>query len=84
MNPLALVNEFIVAATAPRGAHASGTLEEADAILAAHPGVARLLLDLGVPVSDDVVALAERALTEGSDFTPHHSREILDLLHGVR
>jgi ankyrin repeat protein len=34
-----VVDEFIVAACAPRSAHASGTLEEADAILAAHPEV---------------------------------------------
>jgi ankyrin repeat protein len=40
----------------------------------------RLLLVRGVPVTASVVALAERALTEDSDFTPHRSREIVDLL----
>jgi ankyrin repeat protein len=33
-------DEFIVAGSAPRSAHATGTLDEADAILAAHPEVA--------------------------------------------
>jgi hypothetical protein len=42
-----VVDEFIVAACVPRSAHASGTLEEADAILAAHPEVR----DGGVPVA---------------------------------
>ena len=36
-----MTDEFIVAACVPREAHASGTLEAADAILAAHPDVAR-------------------------------------------
>lgn len=40
----------------------------------------RLLLDRGAPVSDSVLSLAERALTEPSEWTPHHSREILDAL----
>ena len=35
-----MIDEFIVAALVPRSAHASGTLETADAILAAHPEVA--------------------------------------------
>jgi hypothetical protein len=34
------LDEFIVAAVVPRSAHASGTLERADAILAAHTGIA--------------------------------------------
>ena len=38
---LALLDELIVAACAPREAHATGGLEEADAILATHPEVAR-------------------------------------------
>jgi ankyrin repeat protein len=40
----------------------------------------RLLLARGAPVTPEVVRLAERALTEHSDFTPHRSRAILDLL----
>jgi hypothetical protein len=35
-----MTDEFIAAACVPRSAHASGTLEEAEAILAAHPQVA--------------------------------------------
>ena len=35
-----MTDEFIVAACVPRSAHASGTLEHADAVLAAHPDVA--------------------------------------------
>jgi hypothetical protein len=42
----------------------------------------RLLLARGATVSPDVVALADRALTEPSEWTPHHSREIVDLLRG--
>jgi ankyrin repeat protein len=34
-------DEFIIAAVVPRAAHASGTLDAAEAILAAHPEVAR-------------------------------------------
>jgi ankyrin repeat protein len=44
----------------------------------------RLLLARGAPVGDSVVSLAERALTEPSDFTPHHSREILETLTAAR
>src|SRR6516162_3658299 len=36
-----MTDEFIVAACVPREAHASGTLDAADAILAAHPEAAR-------------------------------------------
>jgi len=43
----------------------------------------RLLLARGAAVSDHELSLAERALTEGSEWTPHHSREILDLLEGA-
>jgi ankyrin repeat protein len=42
----------------------------------------RLLLARGAPVSASELALAERALTEMSDWTPHHSSAILDLLQG--
>jgi ankyrin repeat protein len=44
----------------------------------------RLLLARGAPVTADVVALAERALTQPSEWTPHHSREILELLEGAQ
>jgi ankyrin repeat protein len=44
----------------------------------------RLLLARGAPVSDHELSLAERALTEGSDWTPHHSREIVEMLQGSR
>ena len=37
---LATVNEFLMAACAPREHHPSGTLDAADAILAARPDVA--------------------------------------------
>ena len=40
----------------------------------------RLLLARGAPVSASVLSLAELALTETSEWTPHHSREILDAL----
>ncbi len=40
----------------------------------------RLLLARGARVSADVLSLAERALTEVSEWTPHHSREIIDAL----
>jgi len=40
----------------------------------------RLLLARGAPVSASVLSLAERALTEMSEWTPHHSRAILDAL----
>ena len=43
----------------------------------------RLLLARGAVVSDTVVSLAERALTEPSDWTPHKSHEILDALQGA-
>src|SRR5262249_7950453 len=36
----AVTDEFIVAASAPRSAHPTGTLDDADAILASHPEVA--------------------------------------------
>jgi ankyrin repeat protein len=35
-----VIDAFVVAASAPRSAHASGTVEEAEAILAAHPDLA--------------------------------------------
>jgi ankyrin repeat protein len=40
----------------------------------------RILLDRGALVSASEVSLAERALIEMSEWTPHHSREILELL----
>ncbi len=40
----------------------------------------RLLLARGAIVSASELSLAERALTEMSEWTPHHSREILDAL----
>jgi hypothetical protein len=42
----------------------------------------RLLLARGATVSDHELSLAGRALIEQSDWTPHHSREILELLEG--
>jgi len=43
----------------------------------------RLLLARGAPVSTSELTLAERALTEMSEWTPHHSREILDALQAA-
>jgi hypothetical protein len=43
----------------------------------------RLLLERGAPVSPSVLALAERALTEDSEWTPHGSSEILDTLRSA-
>jgi hypothetical protein len=43
----------------------------------------RLLLERGAPVTASVLSLAERALTEPSDFTPHQSSAILDTLRQV-
>jgi hypothetical protein len=40
----------------------------------------RLLLERGAPVSATEISLAGRALTEMSEWTPHHSRDILDAL----
>ena len=40
----------------------------------------RLLLDRGAPVSATEFSLARRALTEMSEWTPHHPRDILDAL----
>jgi hypothetical protein len=40
----------------------------------------RVLLDRGALVSASEISLAERALTEMSEWTPHHSRDILDAL----
>jgi hypothetical protein len=40
----------------------------------------RLLLDRGALVSASEISLAERALTEMSEWTRHHSRDILDAL----
>jgi len=40
----------------------------------------RLLLARGAVVSDSVLSLAERALIEMSEWTPHHSPEIIDAL----
>ena len=64
------VREFMEAASVPRGAsHASGTLERAEALLAAHPGVAgtdiyvAAVLGDGPPGPDgaDAVAALEAA-----------------------
>jgi ankyrin repeat protein len=43
----------------------------------------RLLLARGAVVSALELSLAERALTEMSEWTPHHSREILDALQAA-
>jgi hypothetical protein len=40
----------------------------------------RLLFDRGAHVFASDISLAERALTEMSEWTPHHSRDILDAL----
>jgi hypothetical protein len=47
------------------------------------PDTVRLLLERGAQVSPLVLSLAERALTEPSDWTPHASSEILDTLRHV-
>lgn len=47
------------------------------------PSTVRLLLERGAPVSPGVLSLAERALTEPSDFTPHQSSEILETLRSA-
>jgi ankyrin repeat protein len=44
------------------------------------PDTVRLLLERGASVSPFVLSLAERALVEQSDWTPHGSSEILDTL----
>ncbi len=54
-HPESVADRFIVAASAPRSAHA---------------------------VTPDVRNRAERAQTEVSEWTPHRSRELLDLLDG--
>jgi hypothetical protein len=40
----------------------------------------RLLLARGAPVTASVLSLAERALNEPSEWTPHGSREVMELL----
>lgn len=47
------------------------------------PETVRLLLERGAPVSPSELSLAERALTEHSDWTPHGSSEILDTLRSA-
>jgi hypothetical protein len=47
------------------------------------PETVRLLLSRGAPVPPAVVSLAERALVEPSEWTPHHSSEILDTLRSA-
>jgi hypothetical protein len=42
----------------------------------------QLLLARGAQVSPDVMSLAERALIEPSEWTPHRSERIVELLHG--
>ena len=42
----------------------------------------QLLLARGAPASASVLSLAERALTEMSEWTPHRSRRIIDALEG--
>lgn len=63
----------------PLPAEALGT-----AVWREHTDTVRLLLAHGAPVTPDVLSLAERALTQPSEWTPHHSREILDLLEVAR
>ena len=43
----------------------------------------RLLLARGAPVSASELSLAERALTEMSEWTPHNSRELIDALQAA-
>jgi hypothetical protein len=43
----------------------------------------RLLLARGAPVTEDTLALAERAQTEPSDFTPHDSPEIAQIIRAA-
>ncbi len=43
----------------------------------------RLLLARGAPVSARELSLAQRALTEMSEWTPHHSDEIIDALRST-
>jgi Ankyrin repeats (many copies) len=52
----------------------------AEAVWRERTDTVRLLLARGAPVTPEVLDLARRALTEHSDFTPHRSRAILDLL----
>jgi hypothetical protein len=42
-----------------------------------------LLLARGAPVTPEARSLAERALTEMSEWTPHRSREIVEALRRV-
>src|SRR5262249_25989723 len=57
-----VIDEFLVAATAPRSDHASGTLDEADAILAAHPGLAEGDVFVAAVLGD--AAVVNRLLAE--------------------
>jgi hypothetical protein len=43
-----------------------------------------LLLARGSPVTPAVLSLADRALTEMSEWTPHHSRAILGVLRAAK
>ena len=55
-------------------------LDAAEAILPPTRRSLRLLLARGVTVSEAVLSPADRAESEHSDWTPHDSREILELL----
>jgi hypothetical protein len=60
----AVTDEFIVAASAPRSAHPTGTLDDAEAILAAHPEVATTVIYTVAILGDH--AGVERLLGEDS------------------
>jgi ankyrin repeat protein len=47
-------------------------------------GTVRLLLDRGAPVTASALELAERALTEMPEWTPHRSRAIVNTLQSAR
>jgi len=52
-DPLVPLTEFLTAATAPRhGGHASGTLDQSNAILAAYPGMAALSIHAAAVLGD--------------------------------
>ncbi len=60
--PTDVIEQFFVAATAPREAHASGTLESAEAIRASHPDVSRTSIFAAALVADEDVVRAYLSL----------------------
>jgi ankyrin repeat protein len=69
---------FIEAASVPREAHASGTLEYAQMILARHPQVARSSIHAAALLAALTRLLLERGADPNDEETPYHVPETTD------